>query len=159
MSIDFQEPPQKSNATKIIAIIAGIVLVLMLGCGIGVFFLVRAVSPILSSAMEMAQNFQTIMLVSEDFLEDIAAGKPETAYQRTSSTYQERTSLDEFKKFLDANPAVKNHTTHSFGALNNTNGITKVQGFLMGPNGQQTSCTIELVLEEDYWRISKFTVP
>src|SRR6202035_5289942 len=141
----------------VVGIVAGVVLLLALVCGGIVFLLFRAGSQVLSqasqafsNAMVSAADMQAAETGARAFLDDIAAGQLESAYNRTSKNFQSGQPLKDFRAMINKNPRVKNHTMAQLVAQNLSSSPVVLQGTLTGPNGS-TNCTLYVVKEGDQW--------
>lgn len=89
----------------------------------------------------------------KDQLSAIRSGDYEKAYSYTSSEFKKATSLDDFKKFIDKVPALKNNEGISINhrEFNNDNG--SVDGTLTSKDGLNTPIQYRLIKENGEWKI------
>lgn len=81
------------------------------------------------------------------------------AYTYTSKDFQKATSLDDFKKFLDHYPSLKNNASASFSERKiEDNNIGSVKGTLTSKDGAKTPIEYQLIKEGDSWKILGITV-
>lgn len=75
------------------------------------------------------------------------------AYSYTSKDFQHATSLDDFKRFVDHFPSLKNNKSASFSRreIQNNQGILK--GTLQAKDGGETPIEYRLIKEEGKWKI------
>ena len=112
-----------NTAVKIIAIIAGVFVVLCLVCGGVIFLIVRETTKAAASmqsqvmgqldkmqaeqakrAAEMEKSDKSVSkLAAEQFIAEVKARRYDPAYQMTSSAYRKQTSRKEFETFVTRN--------------------------------------------------------
>jgi hypothetical protein len=83
----------------------------------------------------------------------LKAGDIDTAYAETSEAFHQGTTKDDFAKFVDKFPILKNAVSHSFPSRSFTNGVGEVTGSLISPTGGVTPVDYQLVKENDAWKI------
>lgn len=76
-----------------------------------------------------------------------------TAYSYTSTAFQSKVSLDDFKKFVAAHDELQTNVSASFPnrQLNNNDGV--IVGSLTLPDGGVTPIAIQFVYENNEWKI------
>jgi hypothetical protein len=142
----------KKTIWIILGIVGGLVIIGCLGCGgVAVYF-----------GKRMFAELPAAQQTADVFLADIAAGRLDEAYARTSQTFRTATSLEQFKKFVGRFPALTQNTSRSYTGffINQTN--DRVQATLPGTLGgpqESLSFTIIVVKEGDEWKIEQFNVP
>lgn len=75
------------------------------------------------------------------------------AYSYTSKDFRSSTSLENFQKFVDNYPSLKNNKDVSFSDRETSNGIGKLKGTLKSTDGGSTPIEYELVKENGEWKI------
>lgn len=101
-----------------------------------------------------------IVEVVQNQLNALKAGKIEEAYSYTSKEFQEATSMDEFKAFLDTHPIFKNSEKSSFDnrSISYNNGIVSgtIAGTLSTKEGTETAVQYRAIKENGTWKIFYF---
>jgi len=109
------EQQSDNTAVKIVAIIGGIVLVIVLSCGVVVLFVVQAAKKMASdfegTIKEFAEDAKQSQKAVDSFLADIRAGKLDNAYESTTREFKERMSRAEFEELIKQHPALKEKPT------------------------------------------------
>lgn len=155
------EPQQSGMATRtkvIITIVAAVLLVALGTCGVIAYFMIQAISQSFSSVMQMAQEIQFTDAVAKGFVDNLAAGQADAAYELTTKGFQKRQTLEEFKKLLEKHPEFKDSLRTS--AEPTTMGPPKFtfRITMKGPKGEVTS-TLHLLKEDARWKVDEFTIP
>src|SRR5215471_14964204 len=134
------DTPERSSTNKTILIVVGIVaaviLIIFLGCfGLIYFVFTKFVSPAMSSAMQMVNDLQQATAAGTEFVGDIQADRLDAAYQLTTKNFQQKMSLEEFRKLIEKNPTLRKHTATNFQP-NFTPPRMILHVTLSGPDGQ-----------------------
>jgi ABC-type antimicrobial peptide transport system permease subunit len=156
-----RDEPESSSSNKtiliVVSIIAGVILVIVASCfGLGYFFL-KAISPAMSSAMQMVNDLQQATATGQQFMADVAADRIDAAYEHTTKDFQKRQDLEAFRKFVAKHPGLK-------GNLPNFTNMQPLQGrctmafTITGPNGAVTG-TLVVIKEGEEWKVDQFTIP
>ena len=95
---------------------------------------------------------------ARSFFNDVAAGKLDAAYARTSDDYRQKTSPEQFKALIAKHAGFKQLNKQSYKSINVGPEQVSYTAKISGPNGSLT-CTIQLVQEDDEWKVDRFTVP
>lgn len=111
--------------------------------GVFVGFLIAMVFYATSGLVDTVHN-QLISLQSGDI---------KKAYSYTSKDFQKITSIDDFKKFLDHYPSLKNNESYFFNERRIENNIGTVKGTLTSKDGAQTPIVYRLIKEGGTWKI------
>jgi hypothetical protein len=154
-------PERKSGgntALIIVLVIGGVFLVAIAVCGGLGFLFYRSVAPAMQSAMAQVGEMAAAMGEPEVFMQEIAAGQLDAAYGRTSKDYQKRTKVEDFKKFVDANPALKSASRFASNQ-SYTPQRTTVHYTLNTADGKSVNVTVQVVKEGEQWRVDSVTVP
>jgi len=105
-----------NTAVKIVAIIGGVIIVIVVSCGVLGYFFVRAMKETVGKTMEtfeaMAADMQQSQAAADKFLKDIETKNLEEAYQSTSETFKKRMSRKEFDELVKKHPALKQPPTN-----------------------------------------------
>jgi Domain of unknown function (DUF4864) len=88
----------------------------------------------------------------------LKAGDIDAAYAETSEAFRQGTSKDDFAKFVDQFPILKNAASHSFTSRSFENDIGSVSGSLIAADGALTPITYQLVKENGAWKIVNIRV-
>lgn len=83
----------------------------------------------------------------------IKRGDINDAYAFTSKQFQQVTSLDQFKQFINANPTLKNNKSVSFSQRSVENGLGYLSGQLTAFDGTISPVRYKLVKENEDWKI------
>lgn len=89
----------------------------------------------------------------ERHLSALRAGNIEAAYAETSIAFQQSTSLEDYKAFIDRYPVLKDVTEYSFLNRSVENGVGTLKGKLTTPDGGVVPVEFKLVKENDAWKI------
>lgn len=80
-------------------------------------------------------------------------GDVSKAYSHCSKAFQQNTSLEQYKSFLNENPLLMNATEFSSSNREIANGIAKLKGTLKGADGSSQEGEFQLVQENEIWKI------
>ncbi len=80
-------------------------------------------------------------------------GKLEKAYSYTSKGFQSATGVDEFKKFLERYPSLKNNDRSFFNERQFSGNNMIIKGTLISKEGVKTSIQYQLIKEDGTWKI------
>jgi hypothetical protein len=151
----------------VVAIVAVVVLLLLGGCGVLVYFTVQAMSraaqnfsQAMSTAMQMMADMQTGMQTAQTFVDDLGNGRVDEAYDSTTKDFQAKQSLEKFREFVDKHPALKKQASSVPGNNPNmTPGRCVLPYVVNGQDGSTTRCTVQVIKEDEKWKVDRFTVP
>jgi hypothetical protein len=132
--------PQTARKTNWLKIIGLAILVFVLGI-VGIIALVFQLG---SAPMKAGSDFLTLL----------ASGKTAEAYQSASIQFKQAVPEDDFQYFLESYPIltrVKTPSFNSFSVENNT--FATISGTLTGTDGQVSPISIQLVNENEAWRV------
>src|SRR5882672_10371016 len=112
-----------NTAVKIIAIIGGVVVVIVLSCGVLFYFGIKAmkemagefketVNKAMETAEAMAADMQQSQAAADKFLTEIQTNNLEEAYQSTTETFKKRMSRKEFDELVKKHPALTEPPTN-----------------------------------------------
>jgi hypothetical protein len=109
-----------NTAVKIIAIIGGVVIVIVVSCGVLGYYLVKtgvsAFKETVGKTMEtleaMSQDMQQSQAAGDKFLTEIQTDNLEEAYQSTTEAFKKRMSRKEFDELVKKHPALKEPPTN-----------------------------------------------
>lgn len=110
----------------------------------GFIVFIIVLSLILTSSIADVANKQLKALRQGDMI---------TAYSFTSRDFRANTSLDKFKKFVNANPSLKNNLKSSWSERSISNGLGTLKGNLIATDGAVTPVEYRLVKENKEWKI------
>lgn len=86
-------------------------------------------------------------------LSALRSGDYVKAYTFTSKEFQNATSLEQFKQFVDMNPSLKNNQDSSFYSREIKNNEGMIKGTLKASDGTVTPVYYRLIKEDDNWKI------
>lgn len=132
--------PKKLSGCAIAAIIGGGVLVLIGVLVAGVIFLAFALS---SGAVE----------AMEEHLDLLKQGQIERAYDGTSSEFRSVTSLEDYRAFVAAYPALSAVESSSFAERSVENDVATLGGTIVDPAGRKSTIRARLTKEGDDWKV------
>ncbi len=97
-----------------------------------------------------------------EFLNDLATGRTDAAYELTSDDFRQGQNRDQFDEFLKHYPAFRKAKTHSIsGAL-----VTRVSGTIQGQirgrvlaEPRDLDFAMILIREDGQWKVSSLLVP
>jgi hypothetical protein len=149
-------PESSGSSTKIVLIVVGVVgfvlLMMALACGGLIYWGISTAVPTLGAIQTSANGF----------VQDIRAGQFQAAYNRTTTGYQSRQSLQQFQKFVAIYPELTTHTSVTLNGYNITTtpagGQSTVNFTAVTPNNS-LAFTLILIEENGQWRVDSFTVP
>jgi hypothetical protein len=142
---------------KILLLVLGIVgvvlLLVVLGCG-GLTYLVWT---------KFVPTFQSLQTSADAFVEDIRAGQLQSAYGRTSTSFQARQTFPQFQTFVARYPALSTYTSlTSVGVHVASTTGTGTRGTIrytaIGSNNS-LSFTLILVEQNGQWCVDSITFP
>lgn len=88
----------------------------------------------------------------------LRAGDYVKAYSYTSKDFQNSTSFDAFKNFIDRYPSLKNNKDSTFTNRKIENNEGEVSGTLEATDGTTTPIQYRLIKENDHWKILSIQV-
>ena len=86
-------------------------------------------------------------------LDALRAGNIEAAYAETSIAFQQNTSIEQYKAFIERYPVLKNIADYSFSSRAVENGLGTLKGTLTTTDGGVVPIEFKLVKENDQWKI------
>lgn len=86
-------------------------------------------------------------------LNALRSGDYVKAYSYTSKDFQNSTSFDAFKIFIDRHPSLKNNKSSTFTSRKIENSEGEVSGTLEATDGTTTPVQYRLIKENDHWKI------
>ncbi|MBI2786901.1 MAG: DUF4864 domain-containing protein [Legionella longbeachae] len=86
------------------------------------------------------------------------SGDIEKAYSYTSKDFQKTTSINDFKKFLDQYPSLKDNESSFFNTREIENNTGFVKGTLTAKDGAKTPIEYRLIKEDGTWKILNIKV-
>lgn len=95
----------------------------------------------------------------DSHIEALKAGAVERAYYQTSTLFQENTSLEEYRQFIEAYPILKNIDAIHVSERLVENNQGAVKGDLSDSTGKRVPILIQLIKEGDNWRILALNLP
>jgi hypothetical protein len=105
-----------NTAVKIIAIIGGVIVVIVVSCGVLGYFGIKAMKETVGKTMEalevMTQDMQQSQAAADKFLTEIQTDNLEDAYQSTTEAFKKRMSRKEFDELVKKHPALKEPPTN-----------------------------------------------
>ena len=107
-----------NTAVKIIAIIGGVVIVIVVSCGVLGYFVVKAmkemagqfnetVSKAMETAEAMAQDMQQSQMTANNFVRDLQTGNLDIAYQSTTEEFKKRMTRKDLDELVKKHPSLK----------------------------------------------------
>jgi hypothetical protein len=149
-------PRRQTSSNKtvliILALVGGVGLVLVLICGGLAFWLFRSIASELPAAQASANAF----------LVDLQANRLDVAYASTTRGFRSNLSLEQFRGFVNAFPALTTHKSRSLQLGNIYQGTGGHQASfgaaLQAPTGAM-SCTLTLITEDGQWKVHHLSVP
>lgn len=88
----------------------------------------------------------------------LRAGDIEKAYSYTSPDFQNITSYEDFKNFIDQVPALKDNKSASFSGIKVVNDKGLVSGTVIGNDGTSTPVEFLLIREGKVWKIEGISI-
>lgn len=86
-------------------------------------------------------------------LSALKSGNIESAYNMTSKAFQQTTSMDDYKNFVEKYPILKTYKSVSFTERKIENGLGYISGTIENADGSQMKIEYQLVKEDDKWKI------
>jgi hypothetical protein len=96
--------------------------------------------------------------IARQQLNDIKNGDIDKAYSLTSKVFQQKNSFDVFNGYLTDNAIFKQYKNVSFDQNKIDNGVGYLKGSLEGEDGSKEGIELQLVREDDQWRVQVFQV-
>jgi len=116
------EQESSNTAVKIVAIIGGVIVVIVVSCGVLGYFLIRTGKETMEKAMETVGAMAESHAAADRFLTYIQMSDLDSAYQLTSDIFKKRMSRKEFDDLVKKHPALKEPATN-MGMDVNTPGV------------------------------------
>lgn len=88
----------------------------------------------------------------------LETGNIKKAYSLTSKDFQKSTSIEDFEKFLNHYPSLKNNKSAFFNEREVENNTGHVKGTLTAKDGAQTAVEYQLIKEDGEWKILGISV-
>ena len=92
---------RKSSLPLILSLVVGGILLVLLVCGGLVFWLFRG----------MGQEVPVAQACADTFLQALRTNRIDEAYAQTSPAFQAKTTIEQFRAFVKAFPALSTHTS------------------------------------------------
>ena len=104
--------------------------------------------------------YTTVSLVNivEYQLAALKTGDIEKAYTYNSSVFQKNVPIQNFKRFIDQFPALKNNANSSFKVRKILNNAGFLSGTLTAISGEQTPVEYHLINQDGQWKISNIRI-
>src|SRR5262245_52475830 len=83
----------------------------------------------------------------------LKAGNVDAAYAETASAFRQGTSRQDFQKFVDRFPILRNAASRTLTNRSVENDIGTVSGSLIAVDGALTPISFQLVQEDEAWKI------
>jgi hypothetical protein len=128
------------------------IILLVLGIG-GTLFLVFSLVIILIVwfAFGVVNNYGQLVT---DHFQKIEDGQVEEAYREdTSQIFKDSTTLSEYKNFTEQYSVFENFESFSARSVNRENDRLSIQGTVNGEDGQTVPVEINMIKENDEWKI------
>lgn len=133
-------PKKKLSGCAIAGIVGGSVLALFAAIIVVIVIVVLSAS---SGAVE----------ATRDHLTHLKNGDLEGAYAGTSGGFQSVTSLEQYRSFVSANPALADVVSSSFDERSVENGVANIGGTITDSSGTERPFRAQLVKENGEWKI------
>lgn len=91
--------------------------------------------------------------VAQNQLTALRASDYEKAYSYTSSDFKNEITLEDFEKFITANPVLKDNISASFPQREMNNQYGTIRGTLLLENGQKIPIEFQFIKEDNDWKI------
>lgn len=91
--------------------------------------------------------------VAHQQLSALKSGNVDSAYSMTSKEFQQVTSLDDYKKFIENYPILKDYKSVSFKERKIENGAGYLNGTIEDADGRQLRIEYQLIKEDNKWKI------
>src|SRR5262245_45755748 len=159
MSVESERPSSNAKIVLLIVVIVSVVLLVVVATCAGLGYLaMRSMSQGMSKMMDMVTDMQLSQTTAQTFLNDLAAGRIESAYAQTTKAYQARQSLEQFRDLIEKNPALQKQTSSMVNPTQMNPGLCTFTATVSGPAGA-VSCTIHVIKEGEQWKIDRFSIP
>jgi hypothetical protein len=110
------EQESDNTAVKIVGIIGGVVVVIVLACGVMGYFIIKTAKETVGKAMESmeawTQDMQQSESVAQAFLNQIQVNNLEAAYESTTESFKKRLSRKDLDELVKKYPALKEPATN-----------------------------------------------
>jgi hypothetical protein len=146
----FGPPPRherpRSNVRWIVGGVAAIAgAVCLVCCGAGVWFF-----------SSMAAEVPVATAAADEFLDDLKAQRIDEAYSRTTTAFQNASTIENFRGLLQAAPIVTGHTTRQVQLsriFKNTNGSIATFRVTFTSQDSSGGATLTMAKEDDQWKV------
>lgn len=123
---------------------------ILIGCAIALGVFVVGIAAIIALALFSTKGLPE---VANQQLTALRSGDMAKAYSYTSKDFQNTTSLDKFKEFVDSYPSLKNNESSSFSNRKIENDQGTLEGTLKAKDGGVTPIIYHFVKENNDWKI------
>jgi hypothetical protein len=134
----------------------GIVLAFVLGG----FFMARHAAK--SIGESIAEGIEEVdgETVAEEFLDEIGAGHLDSAYEElTTRGFRTRQTLQQFRAFVDQHPGLKKPRVVDGNPESSTPIRVTVKATVIPQKGPPIQATVQMVKEDDEWKVDRLTIP
>jgi len=108
------------------------------------------------------KELEASQAAADAFLDKLKANQVQQAYDSGSADFKSQQTLDQFTKFVAANPVLTKHTSRTMGGFNfstvNNVKTATIPYTLSGPDGN-TTCTLTLTDSGSGWEVKSLTIP
>ncbi len=128
--------PKKTNWLKIILIAVAALIIFVAG-------IIALVFSVGSPALK----------ASETFVVQLSSNQVDTAYDSASLQFKQVVTKEQFNAFLEQFPVLKKVQKVSFNSFTIENNFANVSGSITATDGQVSPINLQLVNENDQWRV------
>jgi len=156
---------QNDNTGKAVLIIVGsvvgVLLHIVLACGGATFLLFHRLGAAVAPAMQnlVPLEVQQADGVVQMFLNDMAAGQVDMAYNSTTAAFRARQPLAQFKAFITQHPLLTKYTGVQLNPANHVAGAQRMSLQYTLTGDGVISVTFQLVNQQGQWLVDGLTVP
>lgn len=125
------------NTLKIIAIVAGVIVVFVAGIIMLVFSVLSGVTG-----------------ASGEFMDALKNDAPGLAYEMSSTEFKEQGTSEQFEEFVKSNAILADIESYSLNSFNMENNYGTARGTITSKSGSVSPVLIELVNENGKWLVS-----
>jgi hypothetical protein len=156
---------ERDDSSKVILIVIGSVvgalLLLVVACSGMAFYFITKTSQAMGPQLQAQAELMAADVEVQTFLNALAVGQFDTAYNNTTPGFRARQTLPQFTKFVERNPLLTKFRSAQKAPPNNAPGAKRMtlQYTLNGDGVGVLNLTFQLVEENEQWKIDSVSVP
>jgi hypothetical protein len=157
----YQHDNSGMTVLVIVGSIVGSLLVLILACGGLTAWMIYRASEDMAPQLQAQGEWMGASGAAQTFLNQLAAGQINDAYNGTTAAFRNRQTLAQFQAFLQRNPLLTRGADIQEDPVNNPPGARQMtlHYTLTTADNKITKVTVQVVLENGEWKVDSVTSP